>query len=321
MTSSSNIDTRDKELDSLSPESPSSLGEGCVDAPTTGSRRHRWLVARRCVQVFCLLLFVLPLTVSGWTLFGGTVGGDDSLPTPAELPFYGSLSSSSLVDINILDPFAALQVLLAAKDPMLDLLIFSLPVLIVYGLIRGRAFCGWVCPVNFILEGFDFVRKKLGIKVIEGKPPRHTKIVVALVVLVLTVITSIPIFEAVSPISLVNKGILFGSIAGLVTFIAIVVTELFWGHRVWCRAICPVGGFYQVLGRLGFVNVRFERDACIHCNLCKVKCLADPAILDPVLTGRSNTVLAGDCMLCGACVDVCPTKALSVHTGLDHYHK
>ena len=55
-----------------------------------------------------------------------------------------------------------------------------------------------------------------------------------------------------------------------------------------------------------------DYDACIHCDRCKQVCLCDPEILDGVLSGATKRVEAGDCMLCGKCVDTCPTKALSI---------
>lgn len=275
----------------------------------------RWTIARRIVQVGVFLFFLSPLLLSGWALFGATIGGDDPLPTPYELPFYGTLSSSSLLGINILDPFGALQVVAASKTFSFDLLLFALPVLIVYGLIRGRVFCGWICPVNLLLEGVDFLRKKLGITVKEMPLPRHTKIGVAVGVLLITAVIGVPLFEVISPISFINKGIIIGSTAGLVTFAAIVIVELFWGHRVWCRSLCPLGGFYEVLGRVGVMNVHCDEGACIHCDKCKETCLVDPGILDPVLSGEKAVVIAGDCMLCGKCVDICPTKALTIKPG------
>ena len=273
-------------------------------------------MVRRVVQVAMLLLFLIPVLVAGWALLGGTVGGDNMIATPASsFPFYGTLSSSELFGIELLDPFAALQALVAAKAFTLDMLIGLLPPLIVYALIRGRVFCGWVCPVNLVLEIIDWLRKKLHIKVEERVLPRHVKVYVAAGVLVLSAILSFPVFEALSPISFINKGIVLGSMVGGVTLLAIVLVELFWGHRVWCRSLCPLGGFYEVVGKVGLVNVKINHEACIGCNKCKGACLCDPEILDAPVSGEDTIVRAGDCMLCGKCIEACPVQALSIKPG------
>ncbi|WP_302396143.1 4Fe-4S binding protein [Eggerthella sinensis] len=284
-------------------------------SPASSRRGFRWSWARHTVQVLALALFAAPVLAAGWSLLGLSVGGEEPAATPAQLPFFGSLSSSSVAGVNVLDPFGMLQVAAASKTFEVDWLLAALPVLIVYGLIRGRAFCGWVCPVNLLMEIVDAVRRKLRIEVREMPVPRHAKLWIALAVLALSALTSVPVFEAFSPISAINKGILFGAVTGLWVLAAIVAVELFWGHRVWCRSLCPLGGFYEALGRVGQVNVKLDRDACIHCDACKRSCLADPAILDPVLTERDVIVRAGDCMACGSCIDACPTRALSFTLG------
>lgn len=284
-------------------------------SPASSRRGFRWAWVRHAVQVLALALFAAPVLAAGWSLLGLSVGGEEPAATPAQLPFFGSLSSSSVAGVNVLDPFGMLQVAAASKTFEVDWLLAALPVLIVYGLIRGRAFCGWVCPVNLLMEIVDAVRRKLRIEVREMPVPRHAKLWIALAVLALSALTSVPMFEAFSPISAINKGILFGAVTGLWVLAAIVAVELFWGHRVWCRSLCPLGGFYEALGRVGQVNVKLDRDACIHCDACKRSCLSDPAILDPVLTERDVIVRAGDCMACGSCIDACPTRALSFTLG------
>lgn len=284
-------------------------------SPASSRRSFRWAWVRHAVQVLALALFAAPVLAASWSLLGLSVGGEEPAATPAQLPFFGSLSSSSVAGVNVLDPFGMLQVAAASKTFEVDWLLAALPVLIVYGLIRGRAFCGWVCPVNLLMEIVDAVRRKLRIEVREMPVPRHAKLWIALAVLALSALTSVPVFEAFSPISAINKGILFGAVTGLWVLAAIVAVELFWGHRVWCRSLCPLGGFYEALGRVGQVNVKLDREACIHCDACKRSCLSDPAILDPVLTERDVIVRAGDCMACGSCIDACPTRALSFTLG------
>lgn len=275
----------------------------------------RWTIARRCVQIAMLVVFCLPLLIAGWSLLGGSIGEDIAEPTPAQGIFFGSLSASEFAGVSMLDPFATLQAISAAKTFTLGMLIGVLPVLIVYGVVRGRAFCGWVCPVNLLCEAVDWLRRKLGIKVSERVVPRRAKVWIALGMLVLSALFAFPVFEAFSPIAAINRGLLFGSLAGSFTLIAIVIAELFWAHRVWCRAICPLGGFYQVIGKVGLANVHMDYAKCIHCDACKKACLVDPIILDPVLSDADVIVRAGDCMVCGACVDACPTGALRMSIG------
>lgn len=267
-------------------------------------------LGRRIAQVAMLGLFCLPPLLAGWGLAGLFAGGDGEVATPAEGVFFGSLSSSSVAGIPLLDPLAALEVLASGYGLAAAGLAGAALVVVVYGLVRGRAFCGWVCPVNLIGEGADALRRRLGIAVPERMFDRRVKIGVAAAVVALSALTGFPVFEAVSPIGAVNKGLVFGGFAGAGTLLAIVIAELFVSRRVWCRALCPLGGLFQVLGRAGQVNVRIDYDACVHCGRCEEACPADPVILAPALSGADAIVRAGDCMACGACVDACPTRAL-----------
>ena len=275
-----------------------------------------WLYARRAVQIVALVLFCIPVLAAGWGLLGaGVDAGDSQVATPAQGMLSGTFSASNVFGFNLMDPFAFLQVVVASKTFDLSWLVAALPLLVAYALIRGRVFCGWICPVNLVLELVDWLRAKLKLKVYERVMPRRAKVGVAAAVLVLSAVVSIPVFEVVSPLSVINKGLVLGSTVGLFTLVAIVLVELFWGHRVWCRAICPLGGFYQVVGKVGLVNVRMDHSACIACGKCKGACLCDPEILDDVIAGEAKAVCAGDCMACGKCIDTCPTGALSMGVG------
>jgi ferredoxin-type protein NapH len=271
--------------------------------------RH-WRVWRRTVQVAVLLLFVAPPVLTGWALFGLAKGGEGVASVPADLPFYGSLSASSVGGVSLLDPFAALEIIVATRSIELSWVLGVAIVLDFYTCIGARAFCGWVCPVNLLLEGTDWLRRRLGISVVERAVPRHAKLWVGLALLVASALFARPLFEPWSPISAIVKGILFGSFAGSATLLAIVLAEFFWGHRVWCRSLCPVGALYEVFGRVGLFKVRIDHASCTRCGRCQRVCLADPEILEPAISGEANSIVAGDCMRCGACVDACPEKAL-----------
>lgn len=267
----------------------------------------KWTIARRIVQFGVLLLFLTPL-------FLVKIEGENF--------FFGTLSSSTFLNIVLTDPFGALEIIFASKTVTSTLLIGAVIVLVFYGLIRGRVFCGWACPVNLILEFANQLRKIFKIKKkYDIKINRHTKIWAAAVILVLSFLTSLPVFELFSPIGTVMKGFIFATSLGVWSFAAIVIAEVFFAERVWCRALCPIGGFYQVVGKVGNFHVKIDHTKCVHCNRCKQVCLADSEILVPAVDGNAKYVTAGDCMLCGKCVDNCHDDALSIVPKFAHLAK
>lgn len=287
-------------------------------AKKSGKGMGGWTIARRVVQVVMLVLFAIPLLLTGWGIAGAYIGtgGEYALDyIPADVAVWGSLSSSQILGIDLLDPFATAQVIAAGKT-VVGTMVWCLPILIGFALVRGRAYCGWVCPVNLLGEIVDWLRKKLKIEVSEMPIPRWGKLVAAAAILVLSAITSVPVFETFSPIGAFTRGLLFGSLLGVWTLLAIVIAELFWGHRIWCRSLCPLGGMYQVVGTVGLVSVKIDHDACIKCDKCKKSCLCDPAILDAAVAGEADRVASGDCMICGKCIDACPSGALKMGVSL-----
>lgn len=70
----------------------------------------------------------------------------------------GSLSGSLVLwFINLIDVFAFFESLAASKDFTATAVIAVIPLIGIY-LIFGRAFCGWVCPMDFLYEMVDKIR-------------------------------------------------------------------------------------------------------------------------------------------------------------------
>lgn len=256
---------------------------------------RKWTIARRIVQWGIILLFLSPL-------FLVKVEGENF--------FFGSLASSTILGITLTDPFAALQVFVASKKFTLAYFGGALLIFAFYLLVRGRVFCSWVCPMNTLLELTDKLRKFF--KLPDKKLDRHQKVYYALGVLVLSFLIGVPVFEIISPIGFTMRNMLFSFGIGILIILAIVLFDLFVSKRGWCRYLCPLGGFYQAIGRAGLFQVKFNHDACVGCTTCRSVCFADPEILEPSINRESQFVTAGDCSLCGACVDHCPFDALKI---------
>jgi ferredoxin-type protein NapH len=234
------------------------------------------------------------------------------------LVFFGTLTSSTLFSLIVIaDPLTALEVVAASRTLPLTLLGGAAIITIFYALIRGRAFCGWACPLGLLIEIANFIGNKTGLRnrAALSKPlPRYSKLVSAALILLASGLMGLPVFELVSPVTALPRLFVLGVGVGIWVLIAIVVLELVYPGRLWCTSLCPVGGFYETIGCVGLVGVKMGT-GCTSCDTCRQVCLSDTRILDNVIAGQKTLVSAGDCMVCGRCVDQCPSKSLSWHFG------
>lgn len=270
-------------------------------------RRHKWLILRRASQAFFLALFLTGPLLGLWIAKG----------TLAESLTFGVLP--------LLDPFIALQSLAARHIPATQALIGAVIVLAGYGVLRGRLYCSWVCPINVVTDLAAWTRRRLGLK--EGMNlGRRTRFAVLGGVLLASAATGAIAWEVVNPITIVHRALVFASAASLTT-VAVVVAALFLfdtfvSLRGWCGHLCPVGAFYGLLGRAGgragsMVRVATpNRAACDDCRLCYAVC-PEPHVINPALKGEGHPVIvAADCTACARCVDVCPRDVFAI--GIRH---
>ena len=63
--------------------------------------------------------------------------------------------------IPLSDPYAVVQIMATGFIVAADALIGAAIILVLYGLVFGRMFCAWVCPMNMISDIAIFVNKEL----------------------------------------------------------------------------------------------------------------------------------------------------------------
>ncbi|WP_297434046.1 quinol dehydrogenase ferredoxin subunit NapH [Sulfurimonas sp.] len=254
---------------------------------------YRYLILRRFVQIGILVLF-----------FGANAWGWKILE--------GNLTSSLLFGkIPMSDPYAVLQMVVAGAVIASDLLIGVGVVALFYFLIGGRAFCSWVCPINMVTDSANYLRRVFDIDraQLERSPiSRNSRYWILGLSLIVSAFMGIAAFEFVSPISMLHRGIVFGMGFGWAAIGMIFLFDLFVLKNGWCGHICPLGGFYSLLGKFSFIRVHHIEENCTLCMKCKVVC-PEKQVLH-MIGKESLPILSGECTNCARCIEVCDDDAL-----------
>ncbi|MGA0616181.1 quinol dehydrogenase ferredoxin subunit NapH [Paracoccus sp. KR1-242] len=251
-------------------------------------RSHKWWLLRRLCQVSVLGLFMLGPLAGIWIARGN----------------FGASRIGGVV--TLADPYILLQGLFGGTSPAIPVVTGAIIVALGYLLAGGRAYCGWVCPVNVVTDAAFWLREKTGLTR-DRKLDRRTRLAVLVGTLLASAVTGTVAWEFVNPVSLLQRAFITGIGLGWTVILAVFLLDLFVSRRAWCSHLCPVGAFYGVIGRASILRISAaRRDACTDCGACFNIC-PEPHVIVPALKGKgSPLILSGDCQNCGNCIDSCP---------------
>ncbi|TAN39512.1 MAG: quinol dehydrogenase ferredoxin subunit NapH [Nitrospirae bacterium] len=255
-------------------------------------QEYKYLALRRVSQLSIMLLFVAG-NLLGWSVLRG------------------NLSTSKVLGVvTLADPYAVLQVLASRHLVAGEALAGSLIILLFFGLIAGRSFCSWVCPVNMVTDLAAWLRKRSGLDA-SGNPPvigRNTRYWVIVASLAVSAATGIAAFEWISPISMLHRGIIFGMGMGWAVVLALFLFDLIIQKEGFCGHLCPLGGFYSLVTRFSLLRVRHSKEKCTLCMRCVNVCPERQVL--PMVGRTSSAVTSGECTNCGRCIEVCGEDAM-----------
>ena len=257
----------------------------------------KYLILRRFTQ-FGLLFLYFAGNFWGWKIL------------------QGDISTSILFGkVPLSDPFALLEIFASGAVVGANVLIGALIISLFYGIIGGRAFCSWVCPVNLVTDAAAWLRRKLLIDKIERKLwiSRNIRYYMIIIVLITSAISGLAAFEILSPITILNRNIIFGVGSGLGLIAAIFIFDLFVVKNGWCGHICPLGGVYSIIGKYSIFRVKHTSENCTLCMKCKDVCPESQVL--HMIGKKSINVNDIECTNCGRCIDVCDDNALEFSIG------
>lgn len=174
-----------------------------------------------------------------------------------------------------------------------------------------RGFCGWICPLGSLWEGGALLgRKLLGGRNLRlpkwldlaGRGLRYALAGMILVALLMVSLSEAVGFRELPYMSTADIKIIsgFGAPVFIIAFALAFVLSMLFGP-VWCRYLCPLGGWYSVLGIVSLCAVERDEELCIDCSRCTRIC---HAFVDVEKTPKH--VWAPECDGCMDCVRVCP---------------
>ncbi len=265
------------------------------NSPQPGHSKHKWRNIRWAILLFFSFLFFASFFFDIQIL-------------------EGTLSGSRLLGFHLIDPLAAFQIILSSKIIMVNLIIGVVTIFLIYLMFGGRSFCAWDLSLSLAGRTGEkkYIKSLKNKKIIRNHPfDRKIRYYFYGFFLALALITGFTVFETINPVAIISRFTVYGPSLMLLGVMALLIFEMLYSRRAWCRYFCPVGVSYQLIGLLSPLRIKWDKENCSNCKRCQSVCLVPHVLTDSVNLGKSEYVNASDCTRCGLCVDICDDEALS----------
>lgn len=161
----------------------------------------------------------------------------------------------------------------------------------------GRFYCGYICPMNTVMEETGKLSKKLNWRAKSVPEVLQSKYIswIVLILMVGTMVLSKKIFHKDIPILI------------LLMVVSVLVT-LRYEEWFFHNHICPYGALLSLTGRWARFSTKVEPELCIGCKKCEMVCPSKAINVDNVT--KVAQIDKSICHQCQACTIVCPKNAI-----------
>jgi polyferredoxin len=159
--------------------------------------------------------------------------------------------------------------------------------------LKGRVYCGFICPINTAIQTISYIKKKL-----EVKDMKYPKFLAYKVTRVIFLIGFIAIF-----IIVIKTGRKLPVLP--VLFVFGVVLSIFFHQELWHRYLCPYGTILNISSKTANTKMVVDEDKCNNCSICKRVCKGHA-----VEKKEKHYIKQNDCLVCFECERNCKQKAI-----------
>jgi ferredoxin-type protein NapH len=177
-------------------------------------------------------------------------------------------------------------------------------------LLFGRVWCGWACWTAALLDQLPYKRSPGRLAPGWGRLRyAHFALSLGLVAVLWFGLAYRPGEGGPTALAWFLAGNLLYDLAGVGLAVALK------DNRAFCKYACPVSVVLKLGAPLALLKVKGDPSRCCKNQVCEKVCPMDVRIADYIQSGQR--VSASECILCQACLGVCPEDALTLSFGLD----
>lgn len=228
----------------------------------------------------------------------------------------GSMIASRLMGFHMVDLFSGLEVIAAHGKIATNLFMGFIFVAVVYFILGGRSFCSWACPYGLLSEWGEILHKKLvhaGLIKKRKKITTSWKFFIALCFLASSYFSGYLVYQYINLVGITSRILIYGLLETGIIVLFMLIIEVFFYQRVWCRSVCPSGATFGLLGKVSLIRIQADITKCDKCGACTPECHVPEALKVVFAKDAQPTVFitSTDCTMCGKCMDVCDRQVFS----------